>query len=415
MSAQPAYQVRYNQPGGMRFYGDNREAFYTHAPEFVLSGGAESGKTFAMCWKYHLLALKYPGLRGLIVRKSQKSLYASVLRTWERVTKGAPITVYGGSRPEAYNYSNGSQVWVGGMDNSDKVLSSEWDWIYPNQAEELTVDDWEKLLTRATGRGAVMPYTQVGGDCNPGGRLHWIRERASAGKLLLLTSSLKDNPTLYRDGEITEQGKRTLGVLDSLTGIRRKRLLEGIWATAEGAIYGEQYDPTVNIVERNHTEFATWYLAMDEGYTNPAVILLVGEDADGRLHVAREFYKRGMLQSSVVATAREWCNEKQITAAIVDEAAAGLIADLRDNEVPAQGHKGRVLDGISTMQDLLMPAGDGRPRLTIAPECIETQNEFESYAWKPERDEPAKEFDHAMDALRYLAHFRYFGANWFMT
>jgi phage terminase large subunit len=45
--------------------------------------------------------------------------------------------------------------------------------------------------------------------------------------------------------------------------------------------------------------------------------------------------------------------------------------------------------------------GDNRPRLTVDPSCVETINEFESYVWKPEKDEPVKENDHAMDALRY--------------
>ena len=32
---------------------------------------------------------------------------------------------------------------------------------------------------------------------------------------------------------------------------------------------------------------------------------------------------------------------------------------------------------------------------------INTINEFESYVWKPQKDEPVKENDHALDALRY--------------
>ncbi len=35
------------------------------------------------------------------------------------------------------------------------------------------------------------------------------------------------------------------------------------------------------------------------------------------------------------------------------------------------------------------------------PSCVNTINEFESYEWKPEKDEPKKENDHAMDAIRY--------------
>jgi phage terminase large subunit len=148
-------------------------------------------------------------------------------------------------------------------------------------------------------------------------------------------------------------------------------------------------------------------LALDEGYTNPAVILLIGVDGDGRLHIEREFYQTGVLQERVVMQSREWMNERKATAVIVDESAAGLIADLRNAGLPAEGHKGRVLDGIAIVQGLLTVQKDGLPRLTIDPSCVNTINEFESYVWKPGKDEPVKENDHALDAVRYFAHWLY--------
>lgn len=403
MTVTSAYQIRYNSSTGIKFYGGNREFFYSRVPEVIVSGPAETGKTLSACWKYHLLAMKYPGLQGAIVRKIQASVYGSVLQTFGRVIKGAPVTVYGGQRPEAYNYANGSIIWVGGMDNPDKILSSERDFVYVNQAEELALDDWEKLTTRTTGRGAVMPYTQTAGDCNPGGAMHWIRKRAASGRLALISTTHKDNPTLYDPitGIITEQGKRSLSALEGLTGIRRKRLFEGIWATAEGAVY-DMFDHASHVCERDKDEFQAFALAMDEGYTNPAVILLVGVDSDGRWHIFREYYERGKLQDEVCQVAVNWYAETQAQVIAVDAAAAGLIADLNNRSLPAQAAKGRVLDGIQAIQNRLKIQGDGKPRLTIDPACVNTINEFESYVWKPDKDEPVKEFDHAMDAIRYL-------------
>jgi phage terminase large subunit len=218
----------------------------------------------------------------------------------------------------------------------------------------------------------------------------------------LLVSTLRDNPTLYNPttGEITEQGKRTITTLEGLTGVRRQRLLLGQWATAEGTVY-DTFSIDTHVKERDASEFVRWGIACDEGYTNPAVMLLVGEDADGRLHIAREFYKRGVLQSAVVSECATWCDDHEVYKVIVDNAAAGLIADMRNAGIPAQGHKGRVLDGIQAVQNYLAIAGDGRPRLTIDPSCVETINEFESYVWRPEKDEPVKENDHAMDSIRY--------------
>ena len=390
-------------------YGGNADLIYSHDPEVIVEGPAETGKTLAACWKSHLICSKYPGAQGAIVRKTQASIYGSVLQTFQHVIDGAPVQPYGGEKPEKYIYPNGSVIWIGGMDNRDRVLSSERDFVQTCQTEEFSVDDWEYLTTRTTGRGAVIPHPQLFGDCNPAGSLHWIRERNKAGHLRLIHTTHQDNPTLFnRDGSPTPQGERTMARLSALTGVRRKRLFEGIWATAEGAIY-DNFDTAIHVKVRNRTDFRNFYLAMDEGYTNPAVILLVGEDYDGRLHILKEFYERGKLQSYVVEAAREWTLSYGIIFAAVDEAAAGLIADLINFGVPAFGTKGRVLDGIQVIQDRLKVQGDGLPRLTVDPSCINTINEFESYIWKKVtntgivKDEPQKENDHAMDAIRYLA------------
>lgn len=400
------YEIHYDPNAKTGDYiprGGAKDLFYCKDPEIIIHGPAETGKTLAICWLLHITHSKYPNLHSSIVRKTQHSVYGSVLQTFHRVIAGSPVKVYGGEKPERYIYPNGSTIWVGGMDNADKVLSSERYIIAVSQAEELTLNDWEMLTTRATGRGFSIPNARVIGDANPAGSKHWIRTRKN---LTLIQSRHEDNPTLYTDsGEITEQGKITLGRLDNLTGVRLKRLRHGIWATAEGAVY-DTFDSSVHVKTRPEEEFKEWYLTVDEGYTNPAVILLVGSDTDGRWHIAREFYERGKLQSQVVETAKQWSQEKKCSVVAVDESAAGLIADMQNSGINATGAKGRVLDGIQKVQDRLKIQGDGLPRLTVDPSCINVINEFESYQWKQtkgiEKDEPVKENDHAMDAIRYL-------------
>lgn len=399
--------LQYDPPYEWR--GGNKALINSQAGEVIAEGPAETGKTFAACYMAHMACREYPGAQGALVRKVAASIPGTVLMTMKRIIGKFPVVYYGGEEnPDAIIYPNGSRIWIGGLDKPTKILSGERDFFQVCQAEELTVDDWETMTTRATGRGSVMPYTMVFGDCNPAGSMHWIKQRAKAGHLQLIHTTHHDNPTLYNaDGTLTAQGEKSLSKLSSLTGIRRKRLFEGIWATAEGAVY-DNFDTSIHVKVRPDTSFKAWYLAQDEGYTNPAVILLVGEDSDGRIHIAREYYERGKLQEAVVSQAVAWKKEKGVRLAAVDEAAAGLIADLLNNGVPATPSKGRVLDGIQSIQNRLKVQGDGLPRLTVDPACINTINEFESYVWKKAnaagnaRDEPEKQNDHAMDAIRYL-------------
>jgi phage terminase large subunit len=393
---------------GYKFRGGNLDAIRSKYHECALIGAADTGKSVALCYKSAIIGMNVPGAHGALVRKTRKSIKESILKTWTRVIDGLPIRKIGGSNPESYIFPNGSELVLAGMDDSSKLLSSEWDWIQICQGEELLEADWEILASRTTGRGAVFKHPQIFGDVNPAGSRHWIRSRKSLHRII---SKREDNPQLYGDdGVITEEGRKRLELAEQLyTGVRRQRLLYGQWATAEGAVYDTFSSPT-HVLERPRSEFKEFGLAIDEGFTNPAVILEIGEDSDGRFHVFREFYKRGVRPEDFVNITEDWARSIGSPLVAVDEAAAGLIADLRARGLNAQGAKGRtpdstgkhiILDGIAAIQNRLKVSGDGKPRLTIDPSCVEVINELESYVWKPEKDEPIKENDHAMDALRY--------------
>lgn len=211
-------------------------------PEVILAGPADSGKTISLLAKLHLCAGKYPGAQISIVRKVKRDLIGAALLTWKRdiLDVCAPfVTHYGGESPQWYDYPNGSRIWVGGLDDPGKTLSSERDLVYVNQAEELTVGDWEYLTRVTTGRGARMPYTQLIGDCNPAGPTHFILQRRDASKLTFFESFHKDNPSIYdpETGEIRPGSVGRIARLDNLTGVRYKRLRKGLWAAPEGAIY----------------------------------------------------------------------------------------------------------------------------------------------------------------------------------
>ena len=391
--------------------GANKAFFASREHECLDSGPADTGKTFSGVLKLHVACSTIPKTQVLVCRKTFHSLSGTIVKTIFNITNGQLVRPYGGENPSRFIYPNGSTIWLGGLDNSGAFLSGYFDYCYINQTEEISLDDWEMLGSRCTGRNAVVAYPQMLGDPNPSSRQHWILERAKQGKLRLLKATHKDNPELYDTaGNMTEEGKIRIGRLaENLTGVRRQRLFEGVWATAEGVVF-DTFSPDVHVVDRPDSDFPIWYLCQDEGYTNPAVILLVGCDADGRWHVAREFYKRGVAEIDVVKVAAEWFREKQCEVDAVDAAGAGLIAALINEGVNAVGGKGRILDGILGLQNRMkVVAGDvsprfpnGRPRLTFAPTCVQTINEFESHLWKEGKDIPLDCDNHSIASLRYL-------------
>ena len=225
--------------GAPVLYGPARDFWRYKGIEVILDGPYETGKTFAVLSKLHALCVKYPNLNTFIGRLTYKSLLTTGIKTYENKVlpihpdhPNSPIKKYGGSKPDFYKYPNGSEIHIIGLDNPDKLLSGEYDFGVFIQTEEITLDIWEKTLSRLTGRAGNAPYTQLMGDCNPSLPKHWILERAKS-TLKMYRQLHKNNPMLYnqKTGEITEQGEKTMGILNSLTGLRYKRgvLGFGLW------------------------------------------------------------------------------------------------------------------------------------------------------------------------------------------
>src|SRR5438552_18558621 len=83
------------------------------------------------------------------------------------------------STMQQYQYrKNGSILAIAGLDKSSKVMSSEWDLIYVQEATELDEDDWESLTTRL--RNGMNIYQQLIVDCNPDAPTQWLKQRASS-------------------------------------------------------------------------------------------------------------------------------------------------------------------------------------------------------------------------------------------
>lgn len=261
--------------------------------EFLISGPAETGKTYSALWLLDSLLRETPKAQAVLARKLQVSIWGTVLVTYQRIQQlreklGDKSAIpYGGQKPEWYEYPNGARLWIGGMDNPNKMLSGERDFIYINQAEELKLEDWEILLTRCTGRGAVTKTPMLFGDCNPGAEDHWIIKRES---LKLFHSRHEDNPTLFNEaGELTEQGRRTMATLDSLTGVRKARLRDGKWVGAEGLFF-EEWDEDLHVCDPLETIPADWPVwgAMDYGYAHPTAFGLFTQDNDGVIYLIGE-------------------------------------------------------------------------------------------------------------------------------
>jgi hypothetical protein len=431
--------------------GACRVIFSAKDSEVLISGPAGTGKSRACLEKLNLMALMNPGMRGLIVRKTANSLTSTALVTWKKFVipesmRAGDVRYYGGSASEAaaYLYRNGSSISIAGMDKPTKIMSSEYDVAYVQEATELNETDWESIISRL--RNWVISFQQLIADCNPSHPTHWLKQRCDTGKCRMLESRHEDNPILFNAaGELTDRGIDYIEKLDRLTGVRKLRLRFGKWASAEGIIYedwtsehilaeipagpGEPLDPFGVPI--------AWprYWSVDFGFVNPFVLQCWAEDPDGRLYLYRELYHTHRTVDvhaaqilDVVAPKlpdgrRLWLEPEPVSV-ICDHDAEGRAVLERELGLSTQaGHKS-VLEGIDAVQARMKQEADGKVRIFILsnallerdeeladsgkPTC--TMEEVPGYVWANKtKEQPVKADDHGCDAMRYIVADRDFG------
>jgi phage terminase large subunit len=418
---------------GSRLWTDNPTG------EIIYSGPAGTGKTRTLLEYIHQRC-QGERLRALFLRKTEESLKTSALVTFREqvlyrfdgkrsVLDG--VTFFGGNKllPAQFTYDKtGSVIVLGGVDNPEKIKSSEWDIVFVNEATELTMHEWE-MVTGRTDRPSLMdrPPSLVIGDCNPDAPTHWIKQRGDIGKLTLWTSTHVDNPAMWdRQAERwTPAGERYLKRLDEHTGVRYQRLRLGRWVAAEGQVY-EEWDETKHLIPRAElpTEWPRIW-GLDFGFVNPFVWGSFAIHPDGRLILEHELYLTRMLVEDVAKTIMRFWGNRPVPVAVVRdhdaedagtfEKATGLFTTPADKDVTV---------GIQAVQARLRSPGDGTPRLQFmrdslihAPDAelrergkpVNTAQEMPTYIWDPRQtsikarsERPLKVDDHGMDMTRYV-------------
>jgi hypothetical protein len=235
-----------------------------------------------------------------------------------------------------------------------------------------------------------MPYQQLFGDTNPGDPAHWLRGRLDGGATRELVSRHEDNPRLYGEDGWTAEGLAYLARLDRLTGTRRKRLRDGIWAAGAGAWFGG-FDPDMHVSDV--AEFDPRYpvhLAVDTGLHVGAVWFQVrGEGDDAELAVFGDYYAEDVAAYSVALAildiSRTLCNGRfdSGTADPAGGARTGLgvthfaeyqRAGLRLNPWPK--YPGCIVAGLTLVESFLETTPS---KLVVHPRCVRMINALANY------------------------------------
>lgn len=394
------------------------EFFKATAKHIAYGGARGGGKSWAARRKNVLLALNYPGLNLLFLRRTLKQLYENHERPLAAELNG--FANYNSTRHE-FTFPNGSHILMGYCENENDVYQyqgQEYDVITFEEATQFTPWQMQYLSTscRST-RTDFKPRLYY--TCNPGGPGHDYIKRLFIDRNFTEDEDPNDYvfipAKVYDNKVLMETNPEYIKVLKVLPEHLRKAYLDGDWDVIEGQYFSE-FNRNIHVVEPFEIP-REWkkFRAMDWGYNDPTACLWFAVGPDRHIFVYRELYQNHMLATEAAKKIKAMTGFEQIqyTAASPDMWQQRGVKDALGGETIAEtfaklgvplikADNSRVI-GWQRVRENLALADDGVPYLRIFSCCTNLIRTLPNltYDEHDHEDVSGKCEDHAPEALRY--------------
>lgn len=266
-------------------------AFFRSRKRFTNYGGARGGgKSWAVQHKAPMMALFFPGIKILILRRTYKDLERNHVRVLEPMLKG--LARYS-KQEKCFYFPNGSILELGYCASEGDVLQyqgQEYDVIFIDEATQFTEYQFETLT--ACLRGANKFPKRMYLTCNPGGVGHeWV-------KRLFISRKYKgtENPddyefiaaTVFDNKVLLENDPGYVNMLNNLSDGLRQAWRDGNWDMLAGQYFSE-FNRNVHVVEPFEIP-GHWkrYRSIDYGLDCLAC-LWIAVDERGDYYIYREY------------------------------------------------------------------------------------------------------------------------------
>ena len=398
-----------------------REFFLSRARHTAYGGARGGGKSWAMRRKFILLALRYPGLNLLLLRRTLPELRENHLIPMQRELYG--FAVYN-SAERVFRFPNGSRIKLGYCDTMQDVYQyqgQEYAVIGLEEATHFTEEQMRFLTTcNRTTRKDFSPRMYY--TCNPGNVGHaWVKrlfidrlyaENENPNDYLFIPARIYDNKVLL------EADPNYIRQLEALPEELRRAHLDGDWDVHAGQ-YFREFSRDRHVIEP--FEIPSWwrrFRSMDWGYNDPCCVLWHAVDGENRVYTYRELYVRETRAGEVASMVLELSRGESISYTVASpdmwqkrgavlsgaggfegETLAELFTSSGLSLTPADNSR---VPGWNRVRDYLAVAPDGRPNWLCFSDCRNLIRQLPALQFdQHNREDAADGDDHAPEALRY--------------
>lgn len=386
------------------------ELLASDAKNIMLSGGSRSGKTFLLTHSLIIRASKVQS-RHAIMRQNFNHAKRSIWRdTLPKVLRLAfpDLRVKWNNTDFFISFSNGSEIWIGGLDDKDrveKILGTEYSTMWFNECSQMDYSSVQLARTRLAEKNDLIKRTYY--DQNPPKKNHWsywLFEK----KIDPIDEGPISDPENYSsmlmnpNDNIENIDEDYLKMLEKMPEKERNRFLHGLYNDeSDGQVYysfrREEHVKETKIIP------GTMFSGHDFN-VNP-MTALVAQFYDGKFFIHDELWlensdtyrmcdemkKKGYAGTRAIpdSTGRNRKTSGQTDFKIMQD--AGMTIESTHNPF--------VTDRVNNVNRLFQA-----DKIVINPKCRKLINDLEKVSWKNNDIDagPDKMLGHITDCLGYI-------------
>ena len=345
----------------------------------VFQGSSRASKTYNILiyWVYILLQEDNKVLS--IVRKTLPALKGSVLRDLKQI-----LIDFGVFNPDDWHsvdgyYQLGTNLieWFS-VDDETKLRGRKRDYLFINEATEVTYDEYIQLALRTSGRIVI--------DLNPSLWNSWIYDLENEPDVFYTVVTYKDNPFLSQS------------LIDEIEKLKHRD--QNLWR-----VFGEGQKGVPTRVVFNHQQYYSELppsakllgYGVDFGYNDPTTLVKVYRDKDN-IYCEELLYLKNTTIPDLVYKIKD-LGINLTDDFICDSANPQAISEMSRAGINAKPvKKDTILSGIDQIK---------RSNFFIHSNSQNLIQELNSYVWKNDKngnnlDEPEDRNNHLIDAIRYV-------------
>ena len=345
-----------------------------------LQGGTRSSKTYSLCQLFIVKCLEDTGRTFTIVRKTLPALKGTAYRDVLNILKEMELYSEENHNKSELSYLlNGNLIEFISVDQPQKIRGRKRNYLWLNEANELTYEDWTQLILRTT--------EQIYLDYNPSDPYSWIYEKVQTrDDCTFIKSTYKANPFLDED---------TIAEIERLKDIDPDYWR--VYGLGEIGSIQTMIFRNFNLVDDVQGKLIGY--GLDFGFTNSPTALVEVRQLDDNLYIKELLYEKRLTNTDLANKLKEFGIDRQ-TEIIADSAEPKSIEEVYRsgfNIKPAKKGAGIHL-GLDIMR---------RYKLHITKDSLNAIKEFRGYKWSTDKNgdvlnTPVKVNDHLIDATRYL-------------